>query len=362
MRCSHPGAHSPIRILTRDRAPVMNRLHLLLAITALVLGGCGSEAEPAEETAEGGAGLPVYPWDTLPPESIYGATPVENLRVTPVELHVLGIPPGWDGMRIAAISDLQLDLWSGNREVAAAAIRRAVAEQPDVVVLLGDYLGNGTDPTALRELLRPLSGVSTFAVLGDRDVRSDSLAARIAATLSEAGVRVLRNETAILEHGGDSAAVVGVDAELLGESVGEQAYVLGQLGSGTRVGFLISHNPVLGARADNDRVPAVLAGGVFCGDVEVPGTPRLSWLNSEAIPSAVVEGAERLYRIGQMVMFVTCGTGYGFIPVRFGAPPEVAIVTLRSVEAETAGEDARDAAVDTLLEQYESSLEDTTSN
>src|SRR5690606_14427368 len=98
---------------------------LLFALTAVT--ACGGEAESALDSTRPAFGQPLNPWDTIAPASLYGATPAENLRLTEVELHVLGIPEGWEGMRIAAISDLQLDLWSGNEEVAAAAIAAAVA-------------------------------------------------------------------------------------------------------------------------------------------------------------------------------------------------------------------------------------------
>lgn len=314
-----------------------------LLCCALVVASCATEAEPPPDD-DPALLVVVNPWDTIPPQELYGATPVDNLQLTPVELDVVGLPPGWDGARFAAISDLQLELWSGNREVAAAAVRAAAEAQPDFVVLLGDYLGGGTDPAPLRQVLAPLRDIPTFAVLGDRDVFSDSLAARITRTLEEAGIQVLRGEVAPLELNGETATIAGVDPEMAQETIAEQRWIMSQLGLSTRVALLLSHSPVLAARADNDRVPAAVAGGTFCGSVEVPGTPRLRWFNEEAFPAAVVEGAERLYRIGPMVLFISCGTGYGFVPVRYGAPPEVAMVTLLRVGA--SAEEGDSAAVD----------------
>src|SRR5688500_16661930 len=76
---------------------------------------------------------------------IYGATGAENVRVVPVEIEVVGLPAGWEGMRIAALSDFHLGMWAGNTATARAAVQRAVAERPDAFVLLGDYVSRGAD-------------------------------------------------------------------------------------------------------------------------------------------------------------------------------------------------------------------------
>ena len=331
------------------------RLLALSGVFALTLAACGEEAEslppsPPEDLAvETGA-----PWERIPGDSLYGATPAENLAVIPVEMDLLGIPEGWEGMRIAAVSDLQLGLWEGNEEVAAAAIRRAVGLNADLIVLLGDYLARGQDTTALARVLAPLRGKRVLAVLGDRDIRTDSLAEAITRTLGRQGVRVLKNGSVPIIHGEDTAYVAGVDPELATDPVGDQVWILSQLGGGRR-GLLLTHNPVMTARAPDNRFPGALAGGVFCGRLEIPGTPRLSWINENALPANVVRGVPRLYRFDRTVMFVTCGVGYSFLPIRFGAPPEIALVTLhvsgRPVAAITPAA-ADSLNIDSLLARY----------
>lgn len=323
---------------------------LLLAL--LPLAGCEREAESAAPEAEASAKAP---WERVSPDSLYGATPEENLRVPRVALDALGVPAGWEGMRIAAITDLQLGLWDDNEQVAAEAVRRAVQLKPDLIVLLGDYLAQGADTAALARVLAPLRGRQALAVLGDRDIRSDSLGAAISRTLGRQGVRVLNRAAVPIVFGGDTAMVAGVDPDLAAKPGGDQEWVLSTLGSG-RLGLLLAHNPLLAAQAPEGRFPAILAGGTVCGQVEVPGTPRLSWLQQTGLPGASVPQAPRLFRLGSTVMFVACGVGYGFAPARYGGVPEVALITLHPAGIGQPTDSATVAdsmSLDTLLDRYQ---------
>lgn len=326
-----------------------------IALLPALLVGCGGDAEPAA-TAEAAPAATVderAPWERIPPDSLYGATPAENLTLADVVLDVAVLPQGWDGMRIAAISDLNLGMWEGNEDVAAAAVRAAVEARPDLIVLLGDYIAEGLDTGALRRVLAPLRDRNALAVLGDRDIRSDSVEAAIVSALEAAGVRVLRNGTASITRNGSTAMVAGAHPDLVNDGWGTQEYVLATLGGGATTPLLLLHHPALLGRVPEDRFAAALAGNTVCGPVEVPGTPRLSWLVGEALPGAAAPGAERLFVMEGTVMYVTCGVGYGFLPARFGGTPEVALVTLRSGAGETqedAAAAADTAAADSALE------------
>ena len=85
------------------------RLLALTGVLALTLAACGREAEslPAARPDDAAA-LTGAPWERIPADSLYGATPAENLAVTPVELDLLGIPDGWEGMRIAGVASPEL--------------------------------------------------------------------------------------------------------------------------------------------------------------------------------------------------------------------------------------------------------------
>jgi predicted MPP superfamily phosphohydrolase len=325
----------------------------------LTVAACSEGAKAERVPTRAALSGPVEPWDTIAPDSIYGAGPADNLRTVPVDLDLLQIPPSWEGMTIAAISDLDIGRWRDNARVAAAAIERAVALRPDLIVLLGDFVTGESDIPALTAALAPLRGHPAIAVLGDRDIRTDTLAAAVTSALSAAGVRVLKDGSVPWVFHGDTAIISGVDPELITKSEADRDWILSQLGGGARRALLLTHQPQIAAFAPDGRFPGVLAGNTFCGRIEVPGSPRLSWLDQTALPGAAVKGMPRFFRFRGSVLFVTCGTGYGFVPIRFGAPPEVALITLHPVLApKPEGADSARAdsiSLDTLLQRYQRS-------
>ncbi len=297
-------------------------------------------------------------------ESPYGATAAENLRVVPVEAEIPGLPAGLDGMRVAVLGDFQLGLWADNERVAAAAVRRAVELRPDLVVLLGDYVYRGDQVAALGRVLAPLRGRLVMAVLGDHDKRDeaesqgepDSTAIRVVAALKQAGVVVLQNERGRIVRGGDTAFVAGVDPYVARRPEWRQAEIFGGIPRSGSTPLLLSHMPAGVLAAPDSAYPLVLSAHTFCGRVEVPGTPRLSWVNTEVLPAGRIPGADRLYRVNGNGLFITCGLGHSFVPVRVGSPPEVALLTLRrpaAAEAAPVNADTAAAALDSLVQVYQ---------
>jgi predicted MPP superfamily phosphohydrolase len=327
---------------------------LLCAILPLALAACGDRLEEPESTLvaqDAGA------------DSLYGASAAENLRVVPVEVEVPGLPAGFDGVRIAALSDFQLGLWEDNARVAEAAVRRAVALRPDLVVLLGDYVARGERLDELARVLAPLRGRTVMAVLGDRDKRDpgenpgaepDSAAIRLRQTLQQSGVVVLENERGRVVRGADTLFIAGLDPFTPRRPEWRQAEIFAAIPRSGSTPVLLSHLPAGVLAAPDSTYPLVLAGNTFCGRIEVPGTPRLSWVNSQQLPGALLPGTDRLYRVDGNGLFITCGVGYSFVPVRLGAPPEVALVTLRRPASAAPETDAADntATMDSLLQVY----------
>ncbi|HEU0054549.1 MAG TPA: metallophosphoesterase, partial [Longimicrobium sp.] len=318
---------------------------LFLSLLALSACGRGEEKEAARRAREAAADSARREAD---PRAIYGASSAENVRVTPVEIEVPNLPPGWNGTRVAALSDFHLGAWADNERTAAAAVRAAVAARPDLVVLLGDYVGRGDDFAALERVLAPLRGKRVMAVLGhddevERPEEPDTFRARTIAALERAGVQVLQNNRGRFARGGDTAYVAGVEPFTARRPDWRRAEIWGGMPSEGTI-LLLTHMPVTAVTVPEGRFPAILAGHTFCGNVEVPGTPRLSWVNTEIFPNTPDPAHRRIYRVRGSTLFITCGVGYGFVPVRFGYAPEVALITLRGVGGPAAKADSAKAA------------------
>lgn len=319
-------------------------------LLTLLLAGCGGDdteaatVAPAVDTSQA-----VYdPLAEIPREELYGASAAANVWSPHFELEVPDLPRGWDGARIAILSDLHLGMWDEDEEVARAAVELANRLRPDVIVLLGDYARSTGDARSLRDVLGPLQGRPVVAVLGDRDVRSDSLANAVTGALRSSGVTVLRDTSTVLQRNGDELWIAGLDPRAARMGSADQSRTLAQMAANGPTPLLLVHNAAFAARAPNRTYPIVLAGNTFCGDVDVEGEMRLEQIATDLFPGGEIANTERLFRVQGQTVLITCGMGYGFVPVRFGAPPEVPILTIRRFST-GAPEESQEAGDSTLV-------------
>lgn len=247
----------------------------------------------------------------------------------------------WSGapLRIGVISDTHV-----GAHVTPERVRRTMArlsrEKPDVVVFLGDYAG-GHEPAALRadpdrsavlrgaralgEVRAPLGRV---AVLGNHDWWYDGPA--LEAQLRRANVSVLENAALRIERPGGAFWIAGL-ADLDSKRTEPSAeFALAGIPDGASV-IVITHWPDPFPTVPH-RVALTLAGHTHCGQVNLPLLGRLVHAS---------HGARRwgcgLYDEGGRKLFVTSGLGVSILPVRFRAPPEIALVTLRGETSPRAG-------------------------
>lgn len=144
-----------------------------------------------------------------------------RLVVTPSTIKIKDWDTAFDGFKIVMIGDVH----GGSNNVTAEKLREIVAktneQDPDIVVLLGDYVQQVHEdkPLSARELMMPVATIAdnlaglkanygVFAVLGNHDGWYGD--AEIAAEFTSVGYKVLQNEVAVIEKDGSRLKILGM--------------------------------------------------------------------------------------------------------------------------------------------------------
>src|ERR1043166_921646 len=244
-----------------------------------------------------------------------------RLTVEHQKIQLRRLPRQLDGFRVVQLSDIPHSPFT-SREQIERAVETANSLQPDIVALTGDYVSKERAYAApcaeLLGRLRARHGV--YAVLGNHDHWTD--AALITDLFRAEGITVLVNEGMRFEKNGAAIWLAGVDDTM----VGLEDLPLALAGSRSQeFKLLLAHNPIILRRAAQAGVDLVLSGHTHGGQVSLrtdrnaSGRPRRRLLKG-------------LARRAETQIYITRGLGTVVLPVRFGCPPEVSLLELRTAE------------------------------
>lgn len=244
------------------------------------------------------------------------------------------LPPSFDGLRIAHISDLHYRNQGGIGEVERL-LERVLAKQPDIICLTGDAVDRRLDNrTCESEFVRVLSRfrapLGQYAVLGNHDYsRGEDLATRL---LHEAGFDVLTNTNRVLEARGAKLALAGIDDALDGSPDLNQA--LAGIPSGTCC-VLLAHEPDVADWTLGHEVDIQLSGHSHGGQMRVP------FIGPVLLPQLGEKYPDGKYILSRqasdaplhtpLTLYTSRGSGTSLLPLRFYCPPEWTMITLRVV-------------------------------
>lgn len=246
----------------------------------------------------------------------------EPFRLT-VEHHKIflrRLPRAFDGLRVVQLSDIHHSPFT-SREQIERAVETANSLRPDIIALTGDYVSKERAYAApCAELMGRLKArYGVFAVLGNHDHWTD--AALITDLFRAEGITVLVNQGMRFEKNGAAFWLAGTDDTM----VGLEDLPLALAGArDEELKLLLAHNPIILRRAARAGVDLVLSGHTHGGQVTLR-----SERNASGKPKRrIVKG---LAKHGETQIYVTRGLGTVVLPVRFGCPPEVSLLELRTV-------------------------------
>ena len=230
------------------------------------------------------------------------------------------------GLRIAMIGDVHTDTRFINEAKLQRIVELTNAENPDLIVLLGDYNTGGrnnphhVEPEVTARYLKNLKApLGVYAVLGNHDWWYDGEKTRHA--FENEGIPILDDEVKEINWRGQSFWLAGLaDLWTRPQHIGQ---TIAKAPAGATI-IALTHNPDLFPDLPQS-VPLLLAAHTHGGQMNIPliGTPVVpSRFGSKYTAGDVVENGHHL--------FVTTGIGTSILRVRFLVPPEIMILTVNA--------------------------------
>lgn len=232
-------------------------------------------------------------------------------------------PDGEPPLSVLLISDVHV----AGPDMPPERLSRLVAEynrlRPDLVLIAGDLISGkrfSNRHYTPAEIAAPLAGfrarLGTVAVLGNHDYWHD--AAAQARELQRRGITVLTNRA--VQRG---PIIIGGIADEVSDhdDVPATWAAMEAMPAGPRV--LLTHGPDVVPTLPDRNIAAVFSGHTHCGQIVLPLIGALSYASRYGDRFA----CGRIDDDG-LPVFVGAGMGTSIVPLRFGAPPSVWLVTL----------------------------------
>jgi predicted MPP superfamily phosphohydrolase len=240
-----------------------------------------------------------------------------NFRIIENRLELAHLPAAFDGFRLLHLSDLHTDM---HRPATEALIQEISRLSYDAVVLTGDYrawtFGDIEASMAGMRMLCTELKEPVYAVLGNHDT------IRMVPELEAMGIRMLLNESVVLQRDGEEIHLAGIDdAHYYRVDNIEKAAQRIPLEA---VSILLSHTPEIYLQAAHAGFDLFFCGHTHGGQICLPGGFPIT-LDADC-PRRLGRGA---WRHGEMQGYTSAGAGTSIVEVRINCPPEITLHTLR---------------------------------
>lgn len=243
-----------------------------------------------------------------------------DLKVNKTDLYLPDLPKSFDGFRILFMSDFH---FGKIKELPEIVFNKVGDIEADLCLLGGDYRSGFSGSSApVLSIMKELAGKiraphGIFGVLGNHDHRD------MVAGFEKTGIRILLNESIIIEKQNQKLFVIGVedphfhkrhDLQKAFDSVPAGAFKV-----------FLAHCPELYAKAEERGADVYLCGHTHNGQIRLPwlGAPMSGCLKANGFIGG-------LWKYKSMTGYTSSGVGVSMVHSRFYCPPEISVLTLRS--------------------------------
>ena len=247
---------------------------------------------------------------------------------TDYSLYYGNLPQSFDGYRVVQLSDLHMAEFGEDNE---KLIGNVTEQKPDIIVITGDLLlryaekTNGEQTEAIKPFLEELSKIAPcYFVSGNHEWACGEIS-QLTALLAESDIVYLNNELVLLEKGGESIVLAGVEdpngpADMMKPD--ELAEIISQ-NYPDKYTLLLAHRNSWLTKYPDLSVDTILCGHAHGGIARLPLVGGVLGTEMDFFPKYDAG----IFNEGSYDMVVSRGLG-GQIP-RFLNNPEVVTVVLK---------------------------------
>ncbi len=246
-----------------------------------------------------------------------GIANAKNIQITELQVTIKDLPDTFEGFRILHLSDLHIDAIPGFEDIV---IEKTAPLKYDLCVMTGDYRKNtvGSYKNIIPAMQKLLSAINApygiVATLGNHDTY------HMVDDAEQIGVRMLINETVVVEKKGNKISITGTDDTFYYYS-DDAIYALEKQTEGTKIA--LSHTSELHDIAAENGYHLYLCGHTHAGQICLPGGIPL--IAHQKDGKKFIRG---FWRENGMTGYTSSGVGVSGIPMRFNTTGEIVLITL----------------------------------
>jgi len=244
--------------------------------------------------------------------TLYGMTNAKRTRVKKITVKLPNLPESWRGRIAAQVSDQHLG-HVRNLGFIRRIVTMLMRLRPDIVFITGDlYDGTAAD---LDRLSKPWAEITpplgTFFITVNHEEFFDRT--KYVEALKNFGVRILNNEKTIV----DGLQIVGVHDRDAASGSRFRSLLKQAALDPQRASVLLVHEPRHLLVAKEEGISLQLSGHTHQGQF-FPFTQIVSRIYKQH--------AYGLHRLGNLIVYTTCGAGTWGPPMRVGTDPEIVLI------------------------------------
>lgn len=226
-------------------------------------------------------------------------------------------------LKVIQLSDIHINYLKVNITKVHNVLKE---ENPDLVILTGDYIDNIKQIPAFFNFLDMIKGnYEILLCFGNHDYRTfhknEAGLVKFISDLEKRGVNALLNDSVYYHKGSNTYNIIGIEDFRSKRHDIQKAFK--HCKSDVTANIAFSHNPDIALELPEDAVDFLLCGHFHGGQIWMPFDLEFKFLRSEKVCKMGIRKA--LNKLNNMIIYINSGIGNVLFPLRFLSPPEITV-------------------------------------